>query len=100
MRRRGPRPVSHALDALTESIAPTGLLAQVQRVWPAAAGPLFGAQAVPVHADEAEGSVTVRCGQAVVAQELALMSELVRGHLNEALGRPAVRTLKVKGGTA
>jgi hypothetical protein len=100
MRRRGPRPVAHALDALTAAVAPRTLLAEVQRAWPEAAGALFASAARPTRANEADGTVTVRCSEAVIAQELDLMSELVRGRLNEALGRPAVRTLRIGLGSA
>ena len=43
-----------------------------------------------------DGEVTVACPEAVRAQELDLMSELVLGRLNAALGRPAVRRLRVQ----
>jgi hypothetical protein len=97
MRRPGPRPVSHALDALTGGLAPPTLLAEVQRAWPAAAGPLFAEAAVPYA--EKGGEVSVRCREAVLAQELSLLSELVRERLNEALGRPAVTGLRIRVGT-
>ena len=96
MRRRGPRPVAHALDALTAGLAPPTLLAEVQRAWPAAAGALFATAARPT--GEKDGEVRVRCAEAVVAQELALMSEMVRARLNDALGRPAVRALRIRVG--
>jgi predicted nucleic acid-binding Zn ribbon protein len=96
MRRRGPRPVAHALGALTAELAPPTLLAEVQRAWPAAAGAIFAGAAQPTR--ERDGEVTVTCAQAVLANELALMSELVRERLNEALGRPAVRGLRVRVG--
>src|SRR5439155_20066036 len=86
VRRPGPRPVAHALDALTGALAPPTLLAEVQRAWPAAAGPMFADRARPVR--ERDGEVTVACGEAVLAQELDLLSELVRKQLNDALGRP------------
>jgi hypothetical protein len=94
MRRREPRPIAHALDALTARLAPATLLAEVQRAWPHAAGDLFGQRAEPFR--ERDGEVFVACGEAVVAQELDLMSELVVEHLNRALGRPAVRRLRVQ----
>jgi predicted nucleic acid-binding Zn ribbon protein len=93
VRRRGPRPVGHALDALTSAITPGTLLAEVQRVWLHAAGD-FAHHTVPV--SERGGEVTVACGEAVRAQELDLMSELVVENVNEALGRPAVRRLRVQ----
>jgi predicted nucleic acid-binding Zn ribbon protein len=96
MRRSGPRPLAHALGALTERLAPPTLLAEVQRAWPAAAGALFADHAHPVR--ESDGTVTVACEQAVLANELQLMSELVRNRLNEALGRPAVKALRVRAG--
>ena len=94
MRRREPRPVAHALGAVTAALAPATLLAEVQRAWPHAAGELFGQRAEPFR--ERDGEVYVACGEAVVAQELDLMSELVVDHLNRALGRPAVRSLRVQ----
>jgi predicted nucleic acid-binding Zn ribbon protein len=94
MRRRGPRPVSHALDALTAGLAPATLLAEVQRAWPDAAGAAFAPHAQPFR--ERDGEVTVACPEAVRAQELDLMSELVVERLNQALGRPAVRRLRVQ----
>jgi predicted nucleic acid-binding Zn ribbon protein len=93
MRRRSPRPVATALDALTAQLAPATLLAAVQRAWPQAAGD-FAPHTEPV--SERDGVVTVACPEAVRAQELDLMSELVIAHLNEALGRPAVRKLRIQ----
>jgi predicted nucleic acid-binding Zn ribbon protein len=94
MRRRSPRPVGHALDALTATLAPATLLAEVQRAWPEAAGEAFAANGVPFR--ERDGEVFVACPEAVWAQELDLMSELIVGRLNTALGRPAVRRLRVQ----
>ena len=96
MRRTGPRPLTHALDALTAQLAPPTLLAEVQRAWPQAAGALFADRARPVR--EGEGTVTVACTEAVLANELQLMSELVRERLNDAIGRPAVKALRVRVG--
>jgi predicted nucleic acid-binding Zn ribbon protein len=85
--------VAHALDALTGQLAPPTLLAEVQRAWPDAAG-AFADHAQPYA--ERDGDVTVACPEAVRAQELDLMSELVLERLNAALGRPAVRRLRVQ----
>ena len=93
-RRRGPRPLGEALDALTAQLAPPTLLAEVQRVWPEAVGPALAEAGRPVA--ERDGVVTVACSQAVWAQELDLLSERVVGALNGALGRPAVRGLRVQ----
>jgi hypothetical protein len=94
MRRRGPRPVGHALESLTGSLMPATLLAEVQRAWPEAAGAAFAPFSEPWR--ERDGEVTVACPEAVRAQELDLMSELVVERLNRTLGRPAVRRLKVQ----
>jgi predicted nucleic acid-binding Zn ribbon protein len=94
VRRRGPRPVSFALDGFTSALAPATLLAEVQRAWPEAAGSRFAPHAEPV--SERDGVVIVTCSEAVWAQELDLMSELVVQRLNNALGRPAVRRLRVR----
>jgi predicted nucleic acid-binding Zn ribbon protein len=98
MRRAGPRPLAHALDTLTASLAPPTLLAEVQRAWPNAAGDLFATRATPIR--EHDGTVTVACDEAVLANELALLSERVRERLNEAVGRPAVRGLRIRVGGA
>jgi predicted nucleic acid-binding Zn ribbon protein len=92
MRRTGPRPLAIALAAVTDRLAPATLLADVQRVWPAAAGEAFAGQSEPVA--ERAGIVTVACTSAVWAQELDLLSEQVVERLNSALGRPAVRSLR------
>jgi predicted nucleic acid-binding Zn ribbon protein len=94
MRRRAPRSVGHALDALTATLAPATLLAEVQRAWPHAAGEAFAPHSRPFR--ERDGDVFVACPEAVRAQELDLMSELVVDRLNAALGRPAVRRLRVQ----
>ena len=92
MRRRGPRPVGVALDAVTSKLAPATVLAEVQRVWPQVAGERFARSAQPVA--ERDGVVTVACESAVWAQELDLLSERVVEAVNEAIGRPAVRRLR------
>ena len=94
MRRSAPRPVSAALEHLTAQLAPATLLAEVQRVWPAAAGEAFAAASEPVA--ERDGTVTVACTSAVWAQELDLLSERVLERLNGELGRPAVRRLRAQ----
>jgi hypothetical protein len=38
VRRRAPRPIGGAIEALTRRLAPLTLLADVQRVWEQAAG--------------------------------------------------------------
>ncbi len=93
MRRRGLTPLAGALDALTDRLAPATVLAEVQRAWPRAAGD-FAAHSQPW--SERDGEVIVACPEAVRAQELDLMSELVVERLNQALGRPAVRRLRVQ----
>jgi predicted nucleic acid-binding Zn ribbon protein len=92
MRRRGPRPLSGALDRLTARLAPATLLAEVQRAWPEAAGDAVAAQSSPIA--ERDGVITVACSSAVWAQELDLLSERVVERLNERLARPAVRGLR------
>jgi predicted nucleic acid-binding Zn ribbon protein len=94
MRRRALHPLARALDGVTTRLAPATLLAEVQRAWPEAAGEAFAPHSEPWA--ERDGEVTVACPQAVRAQELDLMSELVVARLNEALGRPAVRRLRVQ----
>jgi predicted nucleic acid-binding Zn ribbon protein len=92
VRRRGPRPLGAALEAVTADLAPATLLAQVQRAWPEAAGEAVSAQCTPD--GERAGVISVACASAVWAQELDLLSERVVERLNAALGRPAVKGLR------
>jgi predicted nucleic acid-binding Zn ribbon protein len=92
VRRREFRPVSAALETVTGRLAPATLLAEIQMVWPEAAGAAFAAATQP--AGEREGVLTVHCVSSVWAQELDLMSERVVDALNQRLGRPAVRRLR------
>ena len=93
-RRRGPRPLGLALEALTTDLAPATLLAEVQRAWPDAVGEPVAHVAQPVA--ERDGTVFVDCASAVWAQELDLLSEGLGERLNEALGRPAVHRLRAR----
>jgi predicted nucleic acid-binding Zn ribbon protein len=92
-RRRGPRPVSFALEDLADQLEPPTPLAAVQRVWPSAAG-AFANVSEPV--SERDGVLVIACDSAVWAQELDLMSEVVIAKLNRALGRPAVKRLRAR----
>jgi predicted nucleic acid-binding Zn ribbon protein len=94
MRRRALTPVSGALEAMTARLAPATLLAEVQRAWPQAAGPGVAPHGEPWA--ERDGEVLIACPEAVWAQELDLMSDVILSRLNQALGRPAVRRLRVQ----
>jgi hypothetical protein len=94
VKRRALSPISGALEVLTDRLAPATLLAEVQRAWPQAAGEAFAPYSEPWA--ERDGEVVVACPEAVRAQELDLMSELVVERLNQALGRSAVRRLRVQ----
>jgi predicted nucleic acid-binding Zn ribbon protein len=90
--RRSPRPFSFAVEDLRDRVAPDTLLAEVQRVWPAAVGPAIAAEATPN--SERNGVLTVSCTASVWAQELDLMGPAILARLNELLGRPAVERLR------
>jgi predicted nucleic acid-binding Zn ribbon protein len=92
MRRRDPRPLSHAIAALADRLAPQTTLAEVQRVWPAAVGEVIAAQAEPT--GERDGVLTVTCSSAVWAQELDLMGIELVGRINAALGGEAISALR------
>ncbi|CAN5557668.1 hypothetical protein BH20ACT15_BH20ACT15_10970 [soil metagenome] len=70
--RRAPRPVSEALRAAVEPIAPATPLAAVQSAWVDAVGEAIAAQASPV--SERDGVITVECRSATWAQELDLLA--------------------------
>jgi predicted nucleic acid-binding Zn ribbon protein len=92
VRRHDPRPLSHAIAALADRLAPQTTLAEVQRVWPSAVGEAIAAQADPT--GERAGVLTVTCSSAVWAQELDLMGPELVGRLNAALGADALRALR------
>lgn len=92
-RRRGPRPVSFALDVVGDRLEPATLLAKIQRHWPQVAGS-FASTCEPLY--ERDGELVVDCDNSMRAQELHLMSELVVERLNEALGQPAVTRLRTR----
>ena len=92
MRRREPRPASLAVAALAERLAPQTLLAEVQRAWPDAVGPVVAAQAEPT--GERDGVLVVTCSSAVWAQELDLMAPDLVGRLNALLEGAPVRALR------
>jgi predicted nucleic acid-binding Zn ribbon protein len=92
VRRTQPRPLSHAIAALADRLAPQTTLAEIQRVWPDVVGPVIAAQAEPT--GEREGVLRVTCSAAVWAQELDLMGPELVGRLNTALGTEAVSSLR------
>jgi predicted nucleic acid-binding Zn ribbon protein len=92
VRRTQPRPLSHAVTALADRLAPQTTLAEVQRVWPDAVGDVIAAQAEPT--SEREGVLTVTCSSAVWAQELDLMGPELAGRINAALGSESIRSLR------
>jgi predicted nucleic acid-binding Zn ribbon protein len=100
MRRRGPRPLSAALEALGHQATPPTLLARVQAAWPEAVGTAIAAEAQPVA--ERAGTVTVACRSAVWASELELLApellERLNGALDGAGGEP-LKGLRAKVGT-
>jgi predicted nucleic acid-binding Zn ribbon protein len=90
--RRAPRPLSDALAPLQASLAPATLLAEVQRAWPAVAGPAIAREGSPVA--ERGGVVTIACTASVWAQELDLMAPLLIEKLNAALSGGELRRLR------
>jgi predicted nucleic acid-binding Zn ribbon protein len=92
MRRRSPRPVATAVEALAARLEPATTLGSVQRVWPEVVGDAIASEASPT--GERGGVVTVTCRAAVWAQELDLMAPDVVTRLNAALGAEAVRSLR------
>jgi predicted nucleic acid-binding Zn ribbon protein len=92
--RRAPRMIADALSRLTPSLAPATALAQVQEVWPAAAGPAIAAAARPVA--EHDGVLTVACDAAVWAAELDMLAGEIVPRINAQLGAETVRELRCR----
>ncbi len=96
--RRGPRPLSGALDRLQGEWVPATLLARMQQRWAAVAGAEIALVSRPV--GEHDGVLTVVCDDAAWAQELQLLSREVIAALNRELGESKMRTLHcVTGGS-
>ncbi len=92
MRRHAPRPVAPAVQALARRLAPATLLADVQRVWAAAAGPMIAREAEPI--SERDGTLTLLCSSAVWMQEIDLMGPTLTAALNRELGSDRVRGVR------
>ena len=90
--RRSPRPLTFALEAIAEELAPESVLADVQRAWRKAVGESIAAQAQPTAEHE---TVTIPPRSASVwAQELDLMAPEIIERLNELLRRGRVQRLR------
>jgi predicted nucleic acid-binding Zn ribbon protein len=91
--RRAPRPVSEAIRAAVEPIAPATPLAAVQSIWPEAVGEKIAAESTPV--SERDGVITVACRSATWAQELEMLAsetlEKVRSSLPEGVSVEGLR---------
>lgn len=95
--RRSPRPVSLALDALSQRLQPASTLARVQAVWPRVVAALPAAAEANPSALR-DDVLSVRCSAAVYAQELHLAADDLIAALNGALGEELVRSLRVRVG--
>jgi predicted nucleic acid-binding Zn ribbon protein len=81
-----------ALGQIQADLEPDTVLAEVQRVWPRAVGPMIAREAQPTR--ERSGVVTVSCSASVWAQELDLMAPTILGRLNELLRSGQVSRLR------
>ena len=82
-RRRAPRPIGSAVEAVIADAAPATLLAAVQSAWPEAVGEAIAREATPV--SERDGVITVACRSATWAQELDLLSTQIEAKIRRAL---------------
>jgi predicted nucleic acid-binding Zn ribbon protein len=98
VRRRAPRPLQAALEALSGDVAPAGLLPAVQSAWAEVAGAPVAAEAQPTA--ERDGVVTVTCRSGVWAQELELMQGDLRARLTAQSGCAGLRGLRFVVGRA
>ena len=95
-RRRAPRPLSLALDALQEALAPATTLARIQACWAVVVGEAVAAAARPTA--EHGGVLTVTCDASVWAAELQLMGPQLAARLNDALGSPLLAEVRCRTG--
>jgi predicted nucleic acid-binding Zn ribbon protein len=99
MRRRAPRPLASALEALTRDAAPQTTIARVQACWNEAVGAAIAEEARPVA--ERDGTLTVMCRSGTWANELELLAPELLEKLNSALGgnsEPTLKALRAKVG--
>ena len=96
MSRYAPRPLSLALEGLTQTLAPATPLARAQGVWEQAVGPAVADAGLPTA--EHDGVLTITCADAVWAAELDLMSYELIARLNQALGDESIRKLRCRTG--
>jgi predicted nucleic acid-binding Zn ribbon protein len=90
--RRGPRPLSLAIEKVRDELAPETLLADVQRCWPEVVGTSIAAEATPTA--ERAGVLTISCSASVWAQELDLMGPDIVERLNGVLMRGRIERLR------
>jgi predicted nucleic acid-binding Zn ribbon protein len=98
VRRRSPRPLSAALEAVTAELEPATTLAPVQAAWASVVGPVIAAHATPV--GERAGVLEVVCDESVWAAELELMGPDLVNLLQAALGTHAITALRCRTGAA
>jgi predicted nucleic acid-binding Zn ribbon protein len=94
MRRRAPRPLARALEALTATLEPATMLASVQAVWAATVGEAIAAHATPV--GERGGVLEVACDESVWAAELELMGPELVARLGASLGPGKITALRCR----
>ena len=90
--RRSPRPLTHALDRIRDELEPDSLLADVQRVWRDAVGPVIALEAQAT--GERGGVLTISCSASVWAQELDLMGPAILERLNQLLRSGRISRLR------
>jgi predicted nucleic acid-binding Zn ribbon protein len=93
-RRRAPRPAAGAFQAALQRVAPKTPLSAVQAAWSSAVGDQLAAVATPVA--EREGTLTIECADAVWAQELDLMQEMLLERLRDEVGDQAPQALRFR----
>ena len=95
--RRSPRGIAGALAPLRDGWAPETVLAEVQRVWSDAVGPVIASEAAPV--SERAGVLTLACRSASWAHELDLMAPSLIDRVNELLRRGRIARVRcISGG--
>jgi predicted nucleic acid-binding Zn ribbon protein len=92
-RRGRPRLLADSVRAVRSAAEPATLLAAVQGCWDQAVGDRIAAEARPVR--EREGTITIECRAATWAQELDLLQDELLARVNEALGEPRVKGLRL-----
>lgn len=91
-RSESPKRIGKALGRALDPVKPATPLAELQRIWPAVAGPAIAE--VTTVSKEHDGTVTIECESTVWAHELEMMGPQFREKLRPFMGDQTPKRLR------